>query len=101
MKNGICPKCGNKTVHSGATLPPKAKAGPDNLNTIPLTAGTFISLASLDNYVCTTCGYVESYISDAHKLHKIEQQWPRVLTEEESEQQQQQATTTSVDDFEA
>ena len=35
-------------------------------------------MAALDNYVCTACGLVESYIADQAKLEEIAQRWDRV-----------------------
>ncbi len=69
MRSGICPKCGHATVYSGREIPVKASSG----NTIPID---FKNSVALDNYVCTTCGYVESYISDPAALERIRQQWP-------------------------
>ena len=75
MRSGTCPKCGSSEVYSGAHMHPWSKLGYDWANTIPIA---FLSFASLDNYVCVDCGYVESYIGDRRKLEKITQQWPRV-----------------------
>lgn len=69
IRSGICPKCGHATVYSGRDIAAKANIG----NTIPIS---FKHNAALDNYVCTTCGYVESYITDPDALKRIEQQWP-------------------------
>jgi hypothetical protein len=69
VRDGVCPKCGHATVHSGRDIPVKASSG----NTIPID---FQHHAALDNYVCVTCGYVESYISDKTALERIEKQWP-------------------------
>lgn len=69
MRSGICPKCGHATVHSGRDVPAKANIG----NTIPID---FRHSVPLDNYVCVTCGYVESYISTPAALHRIETHWP-------------------------
>lgn len=68
MRSGICTKCGHATVYSGRDVPVKATIG----NTIPID---FKHHVALDNYVCTTCGYVESYISDKDALQRIDQQW--------------------------
>jgi predicted nucleic-acid-binding Zn-ribbon protein len=68
MRNGICPKCGHATVHSGRDIPVKNSSG----NTIPID---FKQSVALDNYVCVTCGYVESYISNQEALKRIDEQW--------------------------
>lgn len=38
----------------------------------------FTESADLTTYVCTACGYVESYISDRKKLRVIAEKWDRV-----------------------
>ena len=73
MKNDKCPKCGSREIYSGANVFPKS--GPFTSNSIPIS---LTSIAALDNYVCTDCGYVESYIADAHKLKEISQKWQQV-----------------------
>jgi len=70
MRSGTCPKCGRATVHSGRDIAVKASSG----NTIPID---FQHSVPLDNYVCVSCGYVESYISDERALERINQQWPQ------------------------
>lgn len=72
MKEGKCPKCGSEEIYSGANV--SAKSGPFGSNSIPIT---LMSIAALDNYVCTDCGYVESYVADAAKLKEIVQRWPK------------------------
>ena len=32
-------------------------------------------MAALDNYVCTDCGYLESYIAEKDKLKEITESW--------------------------
>jgi hypothetical protein len=41
--------------------------------------------ATLDNYLCLDCGYLESYISDRAALNRIEKQWPKVPRKEDAE----------------
>lgn len=69
IRSGLCPKCGHASIHSGRDIPVKASSG----NTIPID---FKHSAALDNYVCITCGYVESYLSDNEALKRIAEQWP-------------------------
>lgn len=73
MRSGICPKCGQQTVYSGRVIPVKAASS----NSIPID---FQHSVALDNYVCVTCGYVESYISDEAALRRIESEWPEAAT---------------------
>ena len=80
MKDGNCPKCGANEVYSGAGL--ILKSGPFSSNAIPVS---LTSMAPLDNYVCTACGYVEHYIADSRKLKEIEKKWTRATLSESSE----------------
>lgn len=73
MKKGKCPKCGSDDVFCGQDIRPKS--GPFGSNSIPVS---ITSIAALDNYVCSQCGYVESYISDQAKLKEIFIKWPKV-----------------------
>ena len=77
MKNGNCSKCGSKEIYSGTDVFPKS--GPFTSNSIPVS---LTSIAALDNYVCIDCGYVESYIADAHKLKEISRKWQKVKPSE-------------------
>jgi len=55
----------------GRDVPVKNSSG----NTIPID---FKNSVALDNYVCVTCGYVESYISNPDALKRIDEEWPDV-----------------------
>lgn len=70
MKSGTCPKCASEAVYSGASIP--LKKGPFGSNSIPIS---LTSVAALNNYVCTACGYVESYIGSAERLTEIAKKW--------------------------
>jgi len=72
MKNGKCPKCGSDKVYCGVDVFPKS--GPFGSNSIPIS---LTSIAAVDNYVCTDCGYVERYIAESEKLREIAQKWCR------------------------
>jgi len=73
VKNGTCPKCGSESVFCGDKVP--LKSGPFGSNSIPVS---LISIASLDNYVCADCGYIESYIAETDKTKEIADGWRRV-----------------------
>lgn len=77
MKTGICPKCKSESVYCGDKIP--LKSGPFGSNSIPVN---ILSIAPLDNYVCSECGYMESYISGADKLKEIAKSW-RLAVEHE------------------
>ena len=44
------------------------------MNTLPLGKGRGSSVA-MDNLICTSCGYVEFFVSDAAALAKIAENW--------------------------
>ena len=46
-------------------------------NTIPL-GGVFGRHVALGNYVCTNCGFLESYINSPGDLEKIRAHWPKI-----------------------
>ena len=77
LKTGTCPKCHSNKVFSGAGIP--LKSGPFGSNSIPIG---LTSIASLDNYVCGECGYVERYVSDETKLSEIARKWDKVEVED-------------------
>ncbi len=79
LKSGTCPKCESDEVYSGATIP--LKKGPFGSNSIPIS---LTSIAALDNYVCTRCGYIERYVCDAEKLTEITEKWSKVTAGESS-----------------
>ena len=77
MKSGVCPKCNSTSVFSGAEVP--LKKGPFASNAIPISLTV---MAAMDNYVCSQCGYVESYVSDASKLDTIVKKWKKVSSDD-------------------
>lgn len=85
MKSGVCPKCGSRDIFTNTLMSTRSKAGPNNVNTIPLTPTTtnVPSLVALDYYVCINCGFTETYISDPVKLQKIARTWPKIELEVE------------------
>lgn len=80
MKQGTCPKCNSKEVYAGVDVLPKS--GPFGSNSIPVS---IVSIAALDNYVCTECGYLERYIADDEKLKEISKKWKSIKELAETE----------------
>lgn len=75
MKNGQCPKCGSTNVYTrrqGIEYERSMKLG-----IIIRTAGGTMP-SPLDNYICTGCGYFESYIADERKLDDVASNWDKV-----------------------
>jgi hypothetical protein len=76
MKDGKCPKCNSTTVFS-------QRKGID----FSSQRNVYVHVASelgtrptkeVDYYVCTTCGYFESYIEDRAKLDVIAKDWKKI-----------------------
>ena len=67
MKNGVCPRCGKAEVYAGLKL----------LSNVGIKI-SFWEDAELIRYVCTSCGYMETYIYDEAKLEVIREKWSRV-----------------------
>ena len=80
MKQGTCPKCNSQEIYAGVDVLPKS--GPFGSNSIPVS---IVSIAALDNYVCTHCGYLERYIADDEKLKEISKKWKSVKDLAETE----------------
>lgn len=74
MRKGVCPKCQSREVYCGAKV--GMKSGWNNSNTIPVTG---LKAAALDNYVCGSCGYVESYIAKEKDLAAVRKKWELVF----------------------
>jgi len=80
LKQGKCPKCDSEEIFAGVDVLPKS--GPFGSNSIPISV---VSIAALDNYVCTQCGYLERYVADAEKLKEISKKWPKAKEPAETE----------------
>lgn len=64
MKNGQCPKCGSTNVYTQQNELQETRV-----------AGR---LQIVDDYVCTACGYFETYLTDQDALRKIAERWKKV-----------------------
>ena len=65
MKSGQCPKCGSEEIYSNKNLwnMCKRQYGPVFSN--------WGRAQAVDAYVCCSCGFVESYMSDIKEVAKI------------------------------
>jgi predicted nucleic-acid-binding Zn-ribbon protein len=58
---GVCPKCSSGKV---AEIP-------SELGTYNAIKVDMFGFANLTRYICTSCGYMEQYVSDANSLSKL------------------------------
>jgi predicted nucleic-acid-binding Zn-ribbon protein len=68
MKSGICPKCGARDIHQDGW-----RRCPRNF----LPHGSFWGWSRVHNYVCVSCGYLESYIR-TEDLEAVSKNWASV-----------------------
>jgi predicted nucleic-acid-binding Zn-ribbon protein len=73
MKNGKCPQCGSTTVHSQ-----RGGLNFGNLDRIFVNAANKHSPSTYTTLVCTTCGYVEIYLTEKSYLEDVAKTWPKV-----------------------
>jgi len=64
-----CVKCG-----SGEMRVRRENSGSYGMNQLPLGKGK-PSTVAMDNLICTSCGYVELFVSDEASLTKIAETW--------------------------
>jgi len=76
MKNGTCPKCSQNTVYMSKMGITFASAGSMYIRN--LKGFMVMPLTEYTDYVCTSCGYFETYIDNEKKLSEIANQWSKV-----------------------
>lgn len=72
MKCGKCPMCGGSSVFVRQAGVSRGDGG------VHVYTGRVTKPTKLDDYVCTSCGYTESYVPDAEKLQAVEKSWSKV-----------------------
>jgi len=75
MKSGKCPKCGKQTVFMKRDGIYFAGGGVYVFST---DWGAGKPVKEVDQYLCASCGYFESYIEDKAKLEKVVKDWKKV-----------------------
>ena len=73
MKSGRCPKCKNQTVYKS-----KSGIGYRKRDAFYVFTSAMTMPTPTEDYVCTTCGYFETYIADQGKLNEVAQKWEKV-----------------------
>jgi len=72
MKNGTCPKCGASSIYKRTAGISRGDGG------VHIYTGAVTKPSKIDDYACTSCGYIESYIPDPDKLQGIAKSWSKV-----------------------
>ncbi len=75
MKNGRCPKCNSSEVYAAKRTGLFHLLATHGARLLPIEPGVS---TRLKNYVCASCGYVESYVTDPWVLGEIKKNWPKV-----------------------
>lgn len=73
MHRGTCLKCGSKTVFTKDD-----GIGFNGSYGVFVKTGMMGGHSNTVSYVCTTCGYLEIYISEKKKLENIAKKWQHV-----------------------
>lgn len=76
MRTGVCPKCESDNVY----FKPQGivySGNPEQAIFISTTEW-FLEWSDLDSFVCTRCGYFETYIKNPSILGKISESWGKV-----------------------
>ena len=73
MRTGICPKCKSREIYKYAN--PSFGGGigwGDNPTKIRIVANMYVdTLSKWESFICTNCGFFESYITDPEFLRNI------------------------------
>ncbi len=74
MKDGKCPKCKSATVY---TKREGIKLG-DGFYISDTSWAAGKSIKEIDHYLCTTCGYFETYVENKARLEQVAKDWKKV-----------------------
>ena len=72
MKNGTCPKCGASSGYMRTAGISRGDGG------VHAYTGAITKPSKLDDYTCTRCGTIESYVPDPDMLQAMEKSWSNV-----------------------
>jgi predicted nucleic-acid-binding Zn-ribbon protein len=75
MRRGLCPKCQTPTVYrrAGGISYGGGSSGKVFVHTSWITSGS-----PVENFICSRCGYFESYVIDEKKMAEITSAWEKV-----------------------
>lgn len=70
--------CTQTTVYTDRDIPDFIKRQGDNISVLVIARGFIPNTATLNHYVCASCGYTETYILNADERQEIAQRWTQV-----------------------
>ena len=75
MRRGICPKCQTPTVYRrvGGISYGGSASSKVFVHTSWMTAAS-----PVENFICTRCGYFETYVIDEAKMAEVTSTWEKV-----------------------
>jgi Fe2+ or Zn2+ uptake regulation protein len=69
----LCPKCQTPTVYRKLDGISQGGAAQVHIQTSWLTSASHV-----ENFICTRCGYFETYVVDERKMAEITNTWEKV-----------------------
>ncbi|MFZ4579649.1 MAG: hypothetical protein ACOYOB_14760 [Myxococcota bacterium] len=75
MRSGTCPKCAQSSVYRSGE---KRSFSYGDGGFFVHVGEWMVTPSTLEQYICSRCGYFESYILDPAKLQKVEAKWQKV-----------------------
>lgn len=73
MRNGICPKCNSTEIYKKVKgISQGGSGGCASIYTSWITTPT-----DLESFICTFCGFFESYVIDRNKLNEVAENWEK------------------------
>ena len=74
MREGKCSRCGSNTVYARQN---GLQIGEHSQGVIIFTSWLTTPTPTV-TFICTSCGYFESFITDQKKLNEVAQSWAKV-----------------------
>lgn len=74
MRNGICPKCNSTEIYKKVNGIGHGDGG----GSVYIYTGWITSGTKVESFICTFCGFFESYAIDRDKLNEVAQNWEKV-----------------------
>ena len=73
MRSGICPKCNTPTVYHK-----RGGIGFGGGDGVYVYTSWATRASEADHYICTNCGFFETYVANEKKLAEVTSAWEKV-----------------------